>query len=484
VGSHSCRRFATSVAGDSCCLNAYTLTALAAGAAVLLAAWLPAYLDDRPLSLPMVLLVIGAIGFTTIPQLPDVDPRTNLTVTEHATEFAVLISLLGAGLALDRSPGWRRWATTWRLLGVAMPLTIGLLFVAGWAAGVAPATALLFGALIAPTDPVLAADVHVGEPTVDEPDEPASSRASDVATDAAAGSATRGDEDEVRFALTSEAGLNDGLAFPFVFAAIALAVHTSARRPGNGWLVGWVLDDLLLRVTIGLVVGVVAGLLLSKIVFDPPGPLTGLADTTEGFVAVGAILVTYGLTEVAHGYGFLAVFVAAVTLRQRDRDHSYHRVMHQFTGQLEQLLSVALLVLLGGALATGLLDDLSWRGIAAAFLVIFVVRPFAGWIALGRTRATSVERRAIGFFGIRGIGSIYYLAFATEAATFADSDELWSATAFTVLLSIFVHGVTATPVMRALDRRRARRLRSRTSGEMPPAGGTFPATPARVPGRP
>jgi sodium/hydrogen antiporter len=438
-------------------VNTYTLTALAAGAAVLLAAWLPAYLDGRPLSLPMVLLAIGAVGFTIVPQLPDVDPRKHLIVTEHATELAVLISLLGAGLALDRAPGWRRWATTWRLLGIAMPLTIGMLFVAGWAAGVAPATALLFGALIAPTDPVLAADVHVGDPTVDGGDE-----RGPTDSDPAAKPRTER-EDEVRFALTSEAGLNDGLAFPFVFAAIALALHTSDGAPGNGWIVDWALDDMLLRVAIGLVVGVVAGLLLAKIVFDPPGPLTGLADTTEGFVAAGAILVTYGLTEVAHGYGFLAVFVGAVTLRQRDREHPYHGVMHQFTGQLEQLLSVALLVLLGGALATGLLDDLSWRGVGAAFFVIFIVRPLAGRLALSRAGVTAAERRAIGFFGIRGIGSIYYLAVATQSATFANSDELWSATAFTVLLSVFVHGVTATPVMRKLDHRRARRLTDRAT---------------------
>jgi sodium/hydrogen antiporter len=247
-----------------------------------------------------------------------------------------------------------------------------------------------------------------------------------------------------------------------VFAAIALTLHTSSGASGNGWIVGWVLDDLLLRVGIGVVVGLVAGRLLAKIVFDPPGPLTGLADTTEGFVAAGAILVTYGFTEVVHGYGFLAVFIAAVTLRQRDREHSYHGVMHEFTGQLEQLLSVALLVLLGGALATGLLDHLSWRGVGAAFLVIFIVRPLAGRLALSRSSVNPSERRAIGFFGIRGIGSIYYLAVATDAASFTHSDELWSATAFTVLLSIFVHGVTATPVMRVLDRRRSRRLAGKT----------------------
>ena len=222
------------------------------------------------------------------------------------------------------------------------------------------------------------------------------------------------------------------------------------------------------------------GLRARRIIFDPPRPLLPLAEGTQGFVAVGAILATYGVTEIAHGYGFLAVFVAAVTLRHRRREDSYHGVMHSFTAELEQLLSVALLVLLGGAMATGLFDHLTWRGVVGGLFVIFVARPIAGWLALIRSDASRSERRAIAFFGIRGIGSIYYLAVAAQAAVFVGEDEVWAATAFTILLSVFVHGVrpasvfvhgvTATPVMRALDRRHARRLRLRSSprSDVPP----------------
>ncbi len=445
-------------------MNAYTIGFLFAGIAVLLAAWLPAYLDDRPMSMPMVLVAIGAVVFLAVPQLPDVDPREYPLVTEHATEFAVLISLLGAGLALDRTPTWRGWASTWRLLGIAMPLTIGAVFLAGWAAGLAPATALLFGAVIAPTDPVLAADVQVGEPTTDDAADATADDQVDEVDDAGTKEDQRAAEDEVRFALTSEAGLNDGLAFPFVYLAVAVAVAASSDE--SGWFVTWALDDLLLRVCIGFVVGLVAGRVLARMLFDPPGPLVAIAERTQGFVAVGAILVTYGLTEVAHGYGFLAVFVAAVTMRNSRREHSYHGVMYEFTGQIEQLVSVALLVLLGGAVATGLLADLTWRGVLGAVAVVFVVRPVAGQLAMLRARVSKVERQAISFFGIRGIGSIYYLVVATELTVFPDADELWSATAFTILLSIVVHGVTATPVMRALDARRERRERrsSRETG--------------------
>lgn len=430
---------------DWIALNTYTLTAVFAGVVILLAAWVPVYLRDRPLSLPMVLIAIGAATFTIIPGLGDVDPRQHLEATERLTELAVLISLLGAGLALDRVLDWRTWSSTWRLLGVAMPITIGATFLAGWAAGLAPATALLFGAVMAPTDPVLAADVQVGEPTVE---------GHEAAPIVEGGAAAH--EDEVRFALTSEAGLNDGLAYPFVLAAVAIV----ADGPNMGdWLPHWVWSDLVLRVLVGVLAGWVAGRILARVMFDPPGRLIGLAQATQGFVAVGAILVTYGITEIAHGYGFLAVFIAAATLRHRRRDDSYHAVMYEFAAQLEQLLSVALLVLLGGALATGLLADLTWRGALGGLLLILFVRPLAGRLAMLGSATPRSERRAIAFFGIRGIGSIYYLAVAAQGAQFVGVDEVWSATAFTILASVFIHGITATPVMRALDRRHTRRHR-------------------------
>jgi NhaP-type Na+/H+ or K+/H+ antiporter len=401
---------------------------------ILFAALLPTYLSKRPLSLPIILVAGGTIGVAILPGF-DIDPRQHLTVTEHATELAVLISLLGAGLSIDRAPGWKRWAPTWRLLSISMVLTIAGIALAGATLlNLSAGAALLLGAAIAPTDPVLAADVQVGEPSVD--------------------GAPNDTEDQVRLTLTSEAGLNDGLAFPFVFAAIAIATHGSA--PAD-WFAHWLVVDLALRLVVGVAIGWLAGKVLSRIIFDPPRPFTPLADTNEGFVAVGAILITYGITELAHGYGFLAVFIAAITLRDRQRDHGYHKTLHQFTGQIEQLLSVALLVAVGGAIASGLLSALTWRSAVIAVLVIFVIRPAASRLALLRTPTTSAERRAIEFFGIRGIGSIYYLAYATGHAQFGDTNELWAATIATIVLSIVVHGVTATPVMRELDRRRDRR---------------------------
>ncbi len=413
------------------------------GLAFLLAAWVPAWTARRPLSLPMVLVTVGAVVFA-LPGMPDVDPREHRTLTEHLAEFGVLIALLGAGLKLDRPLGLRRWATTWRLLAVAMPITIAGTALLGWASGLAPASALLLGALLAPTDPVLAADVQVGEPSVGDDEvletpEPAEWP----------------DEDAVRFSLTSEAGLNDGLAFPFVWAAVAAA--TSSGGIGE-WVGEWLLLDVLGRIAIGLAVGWVIGRVLGRVSFRPPGNLAALADTGDGFVALAATCIAYGATELAHGYGFIAVFVAAVGLRASERGHEYHRVLHAFAGEVEQVMTVLLLVLLGGAASTGLLGSLTWTGAATGLGLILVVRPVAGAIGLTGMPISSRERRAIAFFGIRGVGSIYYLAFAVGHADFDGVDELWSITLFTILASIVIHGVTATPIMERLDRRRETRL--------------------------
>jgi NhaP-type Na+/H+ or K+/H+ antiporter len=453
----------------------YRLLLLLGGCAFVLAAWVPAYTRRRPLSVPIVLVAAGAVLFT-IPGMPDLHPREHLAATEHLTEFGVIVALLGAGLKIDRRVGLRRWATTWRLLAVSMPLTIGGTALLGWGiAGLAPAAAVLLGAALAPTDPVLAADVQVAEPSVEVPPDDSDvarganrDRSDDATADRAAPAEREdGGEDEVRFALTSEAGLNDGLAFPFVYAALAIAAGGGATN----WAPEWLLTDVLGRVLIGVVVGWLIGRLLGKVSFDPPWKLTALADAGEGFVAVAATLLAYATAELVEGYGFLAVFVAAVALRDSERGHSYHRVLHNFAGQVEQVVVTVLLILLGGAAATGVMSALTWQGAAVGLALIIIVRPLSGVAGLIGGRTKPHERHAIAFFGIRGVGSVYYLAFALRLEAFDEADELWAIVTFTILASIVLHGVTATPVMDHLDRRsQRRRARSLAAQQATSAG--------------
>ena len=391
---------------------------------VLLVSWAPAGLKPVPLTLPNLCVALGLAVFSTRLLAFDPDPRTWDTVTERLAELVVIIALMGAGLKLDRPPGWRRWATTWRLLVVAMPLTIAATAWLGWAGlGFSLAMALLFGASMAPTDPVLAADVQVGPPR-------------------------SGDEDEVRFGLTSEAGLNDALAFPFVHLAV-LAAAGGLAAPGGmaGWLtveVGW---KLLAGLGAGLLIGKGLGYLLFR-------QGRGLSRFGDGLIALATTLIAYSLTELIHGYGFLAVFICAVTVRGSERDHDFHQEMHDFSDQIERLLMMLLLVLFGGALANGLLASLTWTDALIGLAVVFVVRPVAGLIAMTGSNQPWRERLLLAFLGIRGVGSVYYVAWGLNHGDFGNSERLWAVTGFIILSSIIVHGVTAAPLLRRLARRR------------------------------
>jgi NhaP-type Na+/H+ or K+/H+ antiporter len=406
-----------------------TVVYVAAGAATLAAALLPRLLGRAPVSMPMGVLAVGAAVFSLFePTAPD--PRTHATFTLHLTELCVIISLMGAGLALGRRVGLRRWGTTWRLLGITMPLTIAVVAVlAGSLLGLGVAAALLLAAALAPTDPVLATEVQVAEPTED-PEE---------------------DEDEVRFSLTSEAGLNDGLAFPFTYAAIAISAVGLAP---SGWLGHWLAVDVLWRTAAGLLVGLAAGWLLRKLFFAAPSERFRLAEHAEGFVALAATFLAYGAAELIEGYGFVAVFVCACTIRGGEQSHGYHRVLHQYVEQVERMLTVLVIFLLGGAAATGLLAGTTWREVLLAALVLVVIRPVMSLVALAGSSAGPRERGAIAVFGVRGVGSVFYVAYGLQEGNFAEGDQIWRIVALVIIGSIVLHGISATPVMRRLDRLR------------------------------
>ncbi|TWP53639.1 sodium:proton antiporter [Lentzea tibetensis] len=398
------------------------------GVSTLLAALLPRLLGRAPISMPMVFLGAGALVFTVIDRLPDPDPVRNAGITMHLTELCVIVSLMGAGLALNRPVGRRRWATTWRLLAITMPLTILGVALLGWAVlGIGVASSLLLAAALAPTDPVLATEVQVGEPA-ENPET---------------------DEDEARFTLTSEAGLNDGLAFPFTYAAVAISALGAAPA---AWLPHWLAVDVLWRLGCGIGVGLLVGWCLRTWFFSAPSEKFRLSEHAEGFVAVAATFLTYGLAELAEGYGFIAVFVCACTIRAAERSHGYHRVLHQYVEQIERVLTVLIIFLLGGAAVRGLLAGTTWREVGVALAVLLLVRPLTGLIGLARGRTGPRERAVISFFGVRGVGSLFYVAYAVEAGRFAEHGTVWRVVGLVVIGSIIVHGITATPAMLFLDR--------------------------------
>ena len=286
-------------------------------------------------ALTPAMVFVGA-GFLSafLPGARPFRPQDHLALVEHVTELCVIVALMGVGLALDRPFSLKGWSSTWRLLLIAMPLFIALLGLAAWGlAGLAPGVALLLAAVVAPTDPVLAADVRVGEPT-DDPDS----------------------EDELRFALSSEAGGNDGLAFPFVHASMLLLTLPAAE-----WLGGWVAWELIGKVVLGVACGVAIGYLFAHVAFRAPLRILRFAETAESVVSLAAVFLAYGVAELIGGYGFLSVFAAGLALRAQERGHEFHRTMHEFVTQVERLLTMGLLLVFGYSLGSGLLADLTWR---------------------------------------------------------------------------------------------------------------------------
>jgi NhaP-type Na+/H+ or K+/H+ antiporter len=257
----------------------------------------------------------------------------------------------------------------------------------------------------------------------------------------------------VRFGLTSEAGLNDGFAFPFVHLAIVLAVSASTGEP---WFTQWLTYNVLWEIGVGVAAGYAIGRAFGWLTFHVPAK-SKLAKTGDGLIALSATFVSYGLTELIHCYGFLAVFVTALTFRHSHRDHEFQLEMHQLTEQIERIAMMVLLLLFGGALVSGLLAPLSWVDWLAALVILLIVRPLAGLVGLLGHSADRTERLTLAFFGIRGVGSVYYLAYGLNHMEQVDEVErLWAFIGLVVLMSILMHGLTVTPVMRLLDRSHGR----------------------------
>ncbi len=388
------------------------------GAVILIGAWLPLLLKKLPLSLPIVCLALGALLSLTPWLRSNPEALSHDRTLEQLNEAVVLIALMGAGLRLDRRFGWRRWGSTWRLLLFVMPLTMLPIFaVAHYAIGLSAAAAVLLAAALAPTDPVLAADVQTGPPA-------------------------SGEDGETRFALTAEAGLNDGLAFPFVLFALSMQTHD---LDWTHWVLVDLLGDLAIGTAIGMAIGWGAGYLMFRL------PAWKLSDTGDGLIAIGVTLFVYGLTTLIHGNGFVAVFVAALTIRSTRRQDEFHTAMSEFSGQIERLLLVIVMIVLGWAIGRGLLAPLTWGGAALAAAIILVFRPAATLLGFIGSTASAPSKRLIGFFGIRGIGTLFYLQYALNRADFAEGSQVWAIAGATVLGSVLVHGISSTPVMAKAD---------------------------------
>ncbi len=426
------------------------------GALLVVMAVLGSRLKRLPLSTSMLYM---AAGFAIGPKgagLLALHPFEDAVMIEHAAEIAVLVSLFASGMKIKLPLSDLRWRLSARLALGAMLLTIGLLTVLGTSAlGFSIGAAVLFGALLAPTDPVLASEVQVREP---------------------------GDHDALRFSLTSEAGLNDGMAFPFVLLGLGLlGLHPLGE---SGWR--WWAIDLIWAGAGGLAIGGVLGWLAGRSILYlriRHREALGL----EEFLTLGLIGLSYGVAVLCRSYGFLAVFAAGLALQHsavRSQEQASARgdsefadgdeegalgieqkasspqhgpehmtgVVLSFTEQLERVLEVGVVLMVGA-----LLSHVSHAGklLWVAGVLFFIIRPLSIWIGLLGSRTSPRQRRLISWFGIRGIGCIYYLFFAINRGLDEGlAGQMLALTLVIVASSIVLHGVSVTPLMDRYARRR------------------------------
>jgi NhaP-type Na+/H+ or K+/H+ antiporter len=406
--------------------DAWSLGLLFLGAAVMAAIVALTHQRSRAFSPSVVYLALGALGAAGVAVL-DQDWFSlidDADVVERFAEISVIVALFATGLRLDRPLTWRGWRSTALLLGVVMPVTIAAVAAFGVAAmGLSAGAAIVLGAAIAPTDPVLAGDLGVGPPGEEE-------------------------EPETSFAVTSEAGLNDGLAFPFLLLGLAVAEHGASAGIGE-----WLAWDVVYAIAGGVLIGAGGGWAIAEVA-TRLRERSLLAVELDGWAAVGAVLAIYGVAQVADTYGFLAAFVGGVAFRRRERDHEYARGVHAGGEVLERVLELATILFLGSLLT---LDGLAVPGVAGWLLAPFLlllVRPLTSVIALRGTGLDGRERLWVGWFGVRGVGSLFYAAAAVQAGALAAGEAetvMWTVVAV-VAVSIVVHGVTGTPLTRWLDR--------------------------------
>ena len=399
-------------------MTAVVMTLLGVG--VVAASWLNLVLARGPLSLPMIAIASGfaLAGTAGLDQFA----FTHREYVHQIVTFVLIVAVMGAGLAIDRRFGVRDWGSTWRLLGVVMPVSVAAIAAAAhWLLGFPWGVSVLLGGIIAPTDPVLARAVQVGPPGT-------------------------GEEGELRFALTSEAGLNDGLAFPFVLLGLGLI----GADEGGSWAgvaERWAVWDLAANTVASVLVGFIVAWLVIVVNRLLPRRLR-LPATRDGFVAVGLGLLVYGLCEFIDVYGLVAVFAAAVTLRNMGGVLEFEQMLHDTVDRAERLVMVLVLVAFGAAVAGGLLDPLTWLDGLLVVLILAVIRPAACLVAFVGAELPVRQRLGIGLLGIRGLGSFFYMAYALVHGLPGDwGSRLWAVVGLAVLVSAVVHGAGAGVVI-------------------------------------
>ena len=398
---------------------------LVIGAVLLFMAVSAAHIQRMPLSTAIVYLIVGIVLGPTVSDRFHINPLEQSGVLEVVTEIAVLVSLFAAGLKLAAPVGHRIWWAPFRLATLSMVLTVAMTAcAAAWLLDLPLGAAVLLGAVLAPTDPVLASEVQIRNVE---------------------------DDDRLRFSLTGEAGMNDGTAFPMVMLGLGLlGLHDLGDAHARWWLI-----DVAWACFAGVLVGACCGKATAWAMHRLAERGTK-GEIMNNFTGLGLIAFSYGASLLLSGYGFLAVFTAGFMLHRTEArlatsanraEPAYMtKVSLHLVEQLERLFEVALLILVGGMLFS---DSWQLSYVVFAGVLMLIVRPVSVFVGLAGSGEAWWTQSMIAWFGIRGVGSLYYLMYAIQHGVPQElALTLVSVVLVVVATSVFVHGISAAPLMR------------------------------------
>ncbi len=386
--------------------------------------YLPMIAKKIKVSFTILLTVLGVLISFIFGSFSLPSPLDHTYAFIKYSEFIVIISVLIAGVKIGLKYSMKEWKTPIKLVLIAMPLfmlSVALSFY--YVLQLPLATSVLIAAALAPTDPVLASELQLQK--------------KQKAKDKDVG---------LRYLLTAEAGLNDGLAFPFVYLAIVLSTTPNF---GSGDLIDWLSFYVVYKIVVGIICGALCGAIFSKSVY--PFYSNNLSKSKLGFVGLSLLLTAYGVAELLNGYGFLSVFFAGllscVVVHKKGIKVKEAPIL-PFIEDIEKFLTVIWLIYFGGyIMVSDLFVGLNWKMAAIVLSTALVIRPLTAYLAISQCKYELKEKVAASFFGIRGIGSVFYVTYALNNGQFEDAELIIKIVFLTLLSSILIHGLTSKRVL-------------------------------------
>lgn len=404
-------------------VSSYYIALACLGFAISLMAFIPVYSKKLKITYIIPLLLMGILMYIFKVPLPWPEPLWDFKIGKIITEVIVIISLMTAGLKIGTNYNLTDWKKPFALILITMPLfMVAVFLISKYILGLSNVLSLLLAAVLVPTDPVLANEMQLEEHQ-------------DL----------KEKNTGLRFTLTAEAGINDGVAFPFIFLAILYSQASSFSAIDWPYFLSYY---VVYKIIVGSIIGCAIGYVYSY--FAHRHNKKDKQNILSGFIALALTFLSYGVGEIFHGYGFISVFCSGIFMqyfsKKRKQDRIKNTMLH-YVEETEKMLVAIWTIFFGGAIMSGILNYTDFTGIIISLVIVLLIRPITGYLAMLTTNFNWHKKFAIGFFGIKGIGSFFYLSFALIHGNFEGYEELIGIVSYVILFSIIIHGLTSLRVI-------------------------------------